>query len=138
MQCGGVFVERFELMHHRTKIGYVDVKRQGMYYEINCFITFQGKGRYRVILYIDGRFTDLGVGCWCQHNQSLKKRVPIKRVGEGRLTFYAVEEPNGERFVPISNGVPFSQIIHLDHCRFIRQQEITGLLCSAKGSIPQQ
>lgn len=104
---------KFTLSYSGKTVGKVCVVRLGMYYDIECRFTNNGAGRFHLIAVSDSGETDLGVCVRCASCFELKRRLPIKSVGEGLRQFYITSDVN-EITYPISPNKPFPLIDRLE------------------------
>lgn len=119
----------YDIFLGSQKIGTAVVKRQGLYYRFHCECQLSGQVIYKIVVSCDGRKESLGIcvpenGCF-----KVESRVPVKRLGEGTLSFRAVPKhaqlPG--RFIPIRSEEPFMYISQLQTARLRRHGEQIGI-----------
>lgn len=114
--------------------GKVSVQRQGLYYHFLCRCDLCADVMYRLIVTCGENQESLGIlvpknGCFI-----LEKKLPVKRIGEGVLSFSLV--PKQERFtgtfVPICPEEPFAYISRLKHSFLILRDGQPGICIEKK------
>ena len=95
--------------------GKVLVLRQGLYYRFQCRCALDGDGIYRLMLRCGTHIENLGVLIPQDGSFLLDTKIPVKRVGEGDMSFSLVSQrdPAPESFVPICPEEPFAYISRL-------------------------
>ena len=116
-------------------IGKAEVLRQGLYYKIHCRCRLTGNVMYR--LYVKGNSGEesLGVLVPLGSGFGLETRIPVKRVGEGELSFFV--EPkhtasSGE-FMLVYPEEPFSYISRLKDAYLEYRDGQPGLIFNKNG-----
>ena len=105
----------FEIMQGTSTIGKVTVERQGLYYRIRCRCSLTGEVMHRLVVSSGEKREDLGTLVPFDGAFGLEKRVPVKKLGEGKPTFQLLPKhssPNG-RFIPVYPEEPFSYMSRL-------------------------
>lgn len=107
----------YDIMLGGQGIGKARVERQGLYYCISCRCRLSGEVVYKVTASCAEKEESLGILVPESGAFVLTTRVPIKRLGEGELTFHAVPRHTELRgkFVPISPEEPFAYLSRLEN-----------------------
>lgn len=104
--------ECYDILLAEQPIGTAFVKREGLYYSFRCCCRLSGQVIYKLIVTCAEKQESLGICVPRGKDFGLETRLPVKRLGEGKLSFYAVPrhtELKG-RFVPIRAEEPFAYI----------------------------
>lgn len=104
-----------ELRFGDRPVGRVRVERQGLYYVFRCRCKLSGEAAFRLIAACGDRQEDLGILVPMDGTFGLDTRRPVKRLGEGELTFRLVSNHDAPRlrFAPISPEEPFAYLQRL-------------------------
>ena len=96
-------------------VGKVLVSRRGLYYSFCCRCDLKGDDIYRLAVTCGGVQQNLGVLVPQDGGFALERKVPVKQIGEGDMTFTLMTKQSAvsERFVPISPEEPFAYISRL-------------------------
>ena len=110
--------------------GKVQVQRQGLYYQIHCRCRLTGDVVCRLYAKSGEKQENLGVVVPMDGGFGLDTRIPVKRLGEGELTFtLAPKHDSGrEKFVPIIPEEPFAYIERLKTSFLVRKYGESGIL----------
>lgn len=109
--------------------GKVVVRRQGLYYHFSCCCKLSGDRIYRLVVTCGNVRESLGIPVPKGDFFILETKQPVKRIGEGELTFSLVpkqEELSG-KFVPIYPEEPFGYISRLKESFLILQNGQPGI-----------
>lgn len=104
--------EYYDIMLADQSIGTASVKRVGLYYSFCCRCRLSGDVIYKLIVSCGENEESLGVCVPRGNGFGLETRLPVKRLGEGSMRFFAAprhRELKG-RFVPIRAEEPFAYI----------------------------
>jgi len=96
-------------------MGKVQVQRQGLYYRFFCRCQLTGDVVCRLSVTCGNNRESLGVVVPMDGGFGLDTRLPVKRLGEGKMEFFLTpkhEIPSG-KFVPLSPEEPFAYIARL-------------------------
>lgn len=113
---GGIFLtENYDVLLGDKPVGKAYVERKGLYYRIRCRCGLSGEVIYKVLVSCGGEQENLGILVPVGEEFGLDTRIPVKRLGEGSLSFRAMPRHSGLRgkFVPISPEEPFRYIARL-------------------------
>ena len=108
-------VGTYEVKQGPDSVGQVTVERQGLYYRFSCRCTMTDTKMRRLTVTCNGKQEDLGTLVPMGNGFGLEKRIPVKRLGEGKPEFQMVSKGDGrkETFVPVYPEEPFSYIDQL-------------------------
>ena len=111
-------------------IGNVQVQRQGLYYQIRCRCCLTGCIRYKLLASCGENSADLGICVPKDGVFGVDTKIPIKRLGEGTLSFRLVPRHSKVEgsFVPISPDEPFSYIRQLQNAHLEKQDGCIGVV----------
>ena len=131
-------VEEYPILCGEAAIGRAYVARQGLYYRIECRCTGQQKP---IRLQVSGyqHTVDLGTCVPMETGFGMVTRIPVKQLGEGKLSFFQqVRKPAPvTEFIPILPNQPLSCLPMLQHtCLELRNGQI-GLLFTDRSEGPQ-
>ena len=123
-------VGTYEIRLGSSPVGQITVERQGLYYRISCRCRLPGKGMHRLIASCDGKREDLGTLVPMEGAFGLEKRIPVKRLGEGKPEFLLTSKENvrKEKFVPVYPEEPFSYMSRLKDAYLARRDGQLGLI----------
>lgn len=120
---------QYEVTFQKNVIGTAEVTKEGLYYRIVCTCSPVLDGIYK--LQILGKFGCENLGtCVLQNGKYIvETRIPIKRVGEGGLTFRLVQKiPETGKFYPISHTEPFPELMNLKNAVFAKRNGALGVV----------
>lgn len=112
-------------------VGRVSLARQGLYYHLRCRCDVAQKQMYRLEAARGGEHVDLGILVPMDRGFGMESRFPVKRLGEGKITFHlrlASEPARTGRFVPISPEEPFAYLSRLRNAVLVFQDGKKGIL----------
>ena len=111
-------------------IGMVMVQRQGLYYRICCKSKLTGAVRYKLMVSCGNNTVDLGICVPLEEGFGVNTRIPVKRLGEGPLTFQLTPKHHMllAQFVPVSNEEPFGYIRYLQNAHLAKQDGRMGIV----------
>ena len=121
-------VGTYEIRLGSSPVGQITVERQGLYYRFSC--RCNQKGMYRLVVSCDGKREDLGTLVPMEGAFGLEKRIPVKRLGEGKPEFLLTSKENvrKEKFVPVYPEEPFSYMSRLKDAYLARRDGQLGLI----------
>ena len=104
-----------ELTFGGKSIGRVWAERQGLYYVFRCRCRLSGEAAFRLLATCGKNQEDLGILVPIDGGFGLDTRRPVKRLGEGELSFRLVSKHDAPRthFAPISPEEPFAYLQRL-------------------------
>lgn len=111
------------------QVGKVQVRRQGLYYQIDCRCHLSGDVICRLQVRCGEKKENLGVVVPQDQGFGLRTRLPVKRIGEGNMTFLLVPKYDKleGKFAPIYPEEPFSYIARLKEAYLVRQNDQVGI-----------
>lgn len=125
-------VGHYEIKQGDKVIGTVTVEKQGLYYRFSCRCRLTGEIMHRLVAVTGSGRTDLGVcvpmdGCF-----GVEKRVPCKKLGEGKPEFQLLPKHEGMRgrFVPVYPEEPFAYMTKLKDAFLATQNGQVGIVIS--------
>lgn len=131
LQQGGISMEiTHPIMLEDRSVGMAEVNREGLYYHFRCICCLPKDHRYMILVNCGGMQQSLGVCTPREDGLGLEKRLPVKRVGDGRLEFQAVlkeSESQGD-FYPVNRGKPFLYISQLPKAYFTIHNGQAGIV----------
>ena len=110
-------------------LGKAWVRQVGLYDQISLRCNLPGDGMYRVTVRSELGDTDLGILIPMSDGFGLETQVPMKRLGEGKLSFVIKPRhrtPDGQ-FVPLSPEEPFTYLSRLKDAFLVRRNGDVGL-----------
>lgn len=96
-------------------IGWVQLRKEGLYYHFDCRCSLTGEVVYRIQAQCGDKTESLGIPVPCNGAFELRTNLPVKRLGEGEITFRAVPKhvQTDGIFVPLSPEEPFRYLRRL-------------------------
>ena len=111
-------------------IGKVLVQRQGLYYHFHCRCAITGAVKYKLLANCGENTVDLGLCIPHSDGFGMDTKLPIKRLGDGELTFRLIpkhNKPEGE-FIPVTPEEPFGYIQKLQQAHLAEQDGLMGIM----------
>lgn len=104
-----------ELTFGDRPVGRVRVERQGLYYLFRCRCRLSGEAAFRLLVSCGEKREDLGILVPMEGGFGLDTRRPVKRLGEGTLSFRLASNHDAPKthFAPISPEEPFAYLQRL-------------------------
>jgi len=101
-----------ELTFGDRPLGWVRVERQGLYYLFRCRCQLSGEAAFRLLVSCGEKQEDLGILVPMEGGFGLDTRRPVKRLGEGTLSFRLVSNHDApkNRFGPIYPEEPYTYL----------------------------
>ncbi len=132
---------RYDVFFGKQLSGTVQVTRQGLYYRFVCRCSLSGDVVCRLHVQCGDRQESLGVVVPMDGGFGLDTRLPVKRLGEGELSFSlrpkheiinmpSHQEQTGN-FIPIYPEEPFAYIEKLKSAYLVRRNGEAGILTAA-------
>lgn len=111
-------------------VGKVQVLRQGLYYRFLCNCHMTGDVVCRLTVVCGDKRESLGVVVPAGDGFGLDKKLPVKQIGEGEMSFFLA--PRHDRiqgkFVPIYPEEPFAYIERLKDAFLAHQNGQAGIV----------
>ena len=82
--------ETYDICWQNEIAGTVRAEKQGLYHCFHCRCSLPDDGMYRIHVCSGDKWEDLGICIPVEGKFGMDKRIPIKRLGEGKLTFQLV------------------------------------------------
>ena len=116
-------------------VGLVKLRREGLYWRIRCRCQLSGDMLCRVLVRCGKREESLGILVPEGSDFVLDTRIPVKKIGEGPLSFSAVPKhgPVEGRFVPLSPEEPFRYISKLKDAYLEKRNGKIGVVIKEPG-----
>lgn len=107
--------KHFSVTANGRPVGKVLVDRQGLYYRFSCRCRLEGDMIYRLLVTCGSVRENLGILVPEESSFVLHTKLPVKRIGEGELSFTLVPRKDDlpGTFVPIRPEEPFAYISRL-------------------------
>ena len=105
----------YDILLGGQPVGKAAVQRKGLYYEFDCRCDFTGEVMYRLWVRCGEHSENLGIPVPEDGKFRLTARIPVKRLGDGRLEFSAVPKHADltGKFIPLSPEEPFRYLCRL-------------------------
>lgn len=129
--------EEYPILCGKTTVGRAYVARQGLYYRMECRCGAQ-ETPVRLRVTGIGGSAELGICVPMDTGFGMVTRIPIKQLGEGRLSFSQQEESRApaSEFIPIRSGQPLSCLSRLPQARLASRDGQLGLLFTDRSEGP--
>lgn len=129
--------QEYEIMLGDKCVGSAGVRREGLYWRIRCRCKLSGEVLCRVLVRCGDREESLGILVPQDGEFGLETRIPVKKVGEGPLSFSAVPKhrPLEGRFVPLSPEEPFRYITRLKDAYLEKRNGQVGIVIKEPGCV---
>lgn len=123
-------VGNYEICFGQDKAGKVQVLREGLYYRFICRCRLTGDVVCRLAVRCGDAQENLGVVVPVGDGFGLDKKIPVKRLGEGKMEFFLCPKHDQVmgKFVPICPEEPFAYISRLKTSFLVRQNGQVGIL----------
>lgn len=105
----------YDILLGGQPVGKAAVQRKGLYYEFDCRCDFTGEVMYRLWVRCGEHSENLGIPVPEGGKFRLTARIPVKRLGDGKLEFSAVPKHTelAGKFIPLSPEEPFRYLRRL-------------------------
>ena len=122
--------QEYSVLSGDEVIGKVFVQRQGLYYLVHCRCSLTGDVKYKLIASNGENNVDLGLCIPHIDGFGMDTRIPVKRLGEGELTFRLLPRHSKVEgaFIPVSPDEPFSYIRKLQQAHLAQQDGLVGII----------
>ena len=110
-------------------VGKVQVIRQGLYYRFICRCQVAGDAVCRLCVICGDKQENLGVVIPVDGGFGLDTKLPVKRIGEGKMEFTLMpkHEVEAGKFVPIYPEEPFAYIEGLKEAFLVKKNGQMGI-----------
>ena len=122
----------YNILLRGTKVGIVNVSREGLYYRFRCRCRLEDGKLHKLIVICGDRKADLGVCVPIGNEYGLNASVAVKHIGEGEFRFQLVAkyEDSKEHFIPLREEKPFLHIDKLQKAHLRTQNGQIGIVLS--------
>ncbi len=115
------------------KVGTAILSRCGLYYEVQSRCAVRGKQMVHLLMGIESAVEDLGLLIPANGGLELKKRIPVRRIGEGKPSFFLRNRNEAvEYFVPVKPGEAFPYLHRLKDAAFAVHNGQTGVVLGSE------
>ncbi len=116
-------MDTYEIYLGQDAVGRADVEQQGLYYHFMCRCQLSGDVVYRVMVSCGTHQENLGVLVPVGDMFCAEKRLPLKRLGKGKLEFRLLpKHPKlDKKFIPLGPEEPFSYLTKLKNAYLVEQ-----------------
>lgn len=123
-------MEHYYVYFGKDQVGGVQVVRQGLYYRFTCRCRLAGDVICRLQVTCGDKRESLGIVVPMDGAFGLETKLPVKRLGEGKMEFLLLpkHENPAEHFIPISPEEPFSYIARLKEAYLVKRNGQQGIL----------
>ena len=83
----------YDVFYEGEKVGNLHLQRNGLYYIINAECMVEQQGMFQLVMNLTDRSEEIGLMMPDKGRLILKKRIPVKRVGEC-LPYFSIKERN--------------------------------------------
>lgn len=94
-------MERYDIDLKQETVGYATVERQGLYYRVACQCKLPAGTRYHAVAKGHNGQEDLGLMIPVRGIFQCFKSVAVKKLGEGKLSFYLESAVPETKFIPL-------------------------------------
>ena len=107
----------YDILLGGQTVGRATVERQGLYYAFHCRCCLTGEVVYRLTVRCGERTESLGIPVPSNGQFVLDTKIPVKRLGEGEMSFLALPKHAelGGKFIPLSPEEPFRYLSRLEN-----------------------
>lgn len=111
------------------QVGKVLVECRGLYYQFSCRCNLSGNIIYRLMVSCGSVCESLGILIPLEGSFGIETKLPIKRLGIGKLVFSLIprHEASANIFIPIYPDEPFAYISRLKKSFLVLQNGQPGI-----------
>ncbi len=122
--------ETYGVYFGAAQMGKVQVQRQGLYYHFICRCQLSGDVVCRLHVACGDKRESLGVVVPMEGGFGLDTKIPVKRLGEGKMEFLLVpkHELGDGTFAPVYPEEPFAYIERLKDAYLARKDGKVGVI----------
>lgn len=122
--------ETYGVYFGKEQMGKVQVQKQGLYYRFTCRCRLTGDVVCRLRVTCGDKRESLGVVVPMDDGFGLDTKIPVKRLGEGKMEFLLVpkHELDSGVFVPVYPEEPFAYIERLKDAYLARKEGQVGVI----------
>ena len=93
--------DTYEIQYQGKSVGSVRTHKQGLYHCFHCRCSLPDDGMYRIHVISGDKREDLGICIPVEGKFGMDKKIPMKRLGEGELTFQLVPKDWSPQEIPV-------------------------------------
>lgn len=107
----------FDVFLQQKPVGTVILRKQGLYYQLECLCPVPMPERCDLVLVCDGKEMNLGICVPYAKGFGLKTRMKTAAIGEGDIRFVLSPKdlPRKTEFYPVFEDKPFESIERLEY-----------------------
>ena len=130
-------METYSIHFGEEILGEANVKKQGLFYRIHCLCRISGSVPFRIAVRGD-REVDLGLCVPMEHDFGLNTSIPISKVGNGKLEFWARPTHTIQKLdcVTVSPDEPFGYLAKLKDAFWVSGNEIAFNFAQKSPNLP--
>jgi len=117
----------YKILEGNKEIGKARVEKTGLYYRISCQCRAVGRQHMRLGVTCGDQRIDLGVCIPEGDVLRIETSVPVKRLGEGALHFFVIDNMAGANWVELKSNSPCGCLEVLHKTRLEMRQGRVGL-----------
>lgn len=118
----------YDLLYQGNKVGIVRLDKSGLFYFLKCKFQVDETRPLHLLCKEDNKETDLGLCGKYGASGGIKRRIPVKMLGEGKLRFILSDPKPNLRFIPVNSDCSFPHLDKLLQAKFTVQEGIKGIL----------
>ena len=122
--------EMYFVEYNGNPVGSVAVSREGLYYRFRCLVKLEEKQICRLQCCWGNQCMDLGILIPVNNHYELDRKLPVKNFTDADCIFRITSNQTKERFIPIRQDAPFSNLQHLQNAKFSVRDNIPGIVIS--------
>lgn len=129
----------YPIYNGEDTVGTARVSKEGLYYRIQCTCGLVGGAPFRITVKAEHP-VDLGLCIPNGNIAGLEARIPMKKLGEGNLSFYigTQNEKQQENWYPVSPDEPFPYIAKLQTAYMVSREGSVGIAFKETDQFPTQ
>lgn len=138
LSAGGIVMRKFNIYSGSLTVGQATVETKGLYLDIKCRCRFDRAGIYKIRIAGDDGQIILGTCIPNDNGYFLEKKVSVRSVGDGELSFFVDKERREDACIAcISEDRAFEWIDRLEDCVLIREAGSFSAMLTEKDLTPQ-
>lgn len=133
-------IETYPVILDNKRIGTMEVEQQGLYACFTCQCSLPDDGIYTINAICGDQLLPLGVCIPENEKYKLTKKVPLKSIPKGAMTYIAVLKDSKQHtgFIPLSSSEPFAYIQELENAVFQNIGERKGIKIRFENCYPSK
>ena len=122
-------VGTYDVSRKDKVVGRCQITKQGLYYLLTCNCSLHDGEFLRLYLQSEGSAMELGVLVPEGDSFTLKKKLPIKSLKQGRPSFYLAEKGKlGSKFIAVYPEEPFKYLSRIKNSYYAKQEGQSGIV----------